>query len=344
MLSLDRLARTGKELARKTLYRLLPDRLLNRFIRSRLPRVLNLEATTACNLECPLCPTHIIDRRTRYLDAEYLENILEDCGSLKAISFHIEGEPLLHPKLFDFVNRCAEKGIDTHFGTNGFVLEQKIDDLLDSGLTSVSIAIDGADEGDYQRYRKRGSFEKAVSSTKKLLQERARRRLSRPTVQVQTIMFSYNEDREEDVVEMLKGLGADSIALKRPSYYHDYEEWKLEGADVGAAKLERTIRNAEQFLEQVDWENDERKYVRPLDESAQTLYRNHRMCPQMEKGTVLCDGRVVACCMDVQGETTFGNLAEESFAEIWRGEGHKKVLDEFLNRTLSICQKCNLRG
>lgn len=344
MRSLIRIVHMGKDLVRKTLYTVLPAPLLNKYIRSRLPRMLNLEATTACNLECPLCSTHILDRRTRYLKPEHMENILDDCGPLKTVCFHIMGEPMVHPQLFDFIKRCEAKGVDTHFGTNAFILDEKIDEMLDSGLTSVSVAIDGADAEDYEKYRKRGSFDKAVNSTKKLLARRAERGLKKPTVQVQTIMFSYNEDREDDVMELLNGIGADSIALKRPSYYHDYDAWKKENASVGAAKLERTIENAQNFLDQVDWENDDRKYTRPQDESNTTLYRNQKMCPQMEKGTVLCDGSVVACCMDVSGKTTFGNLNEQSFAEIWRGDAHKRVIEEFQNRTLSVCQYCSLRS
>ena len=344
MSSLISIIHKGKDLGRKALYRLLPAPLLNKYIRSRLPRMLNLEATTACNLECPLCSTHILDRRTRYLKPEHMENILQECGPLKLVCFHIMGEPMVHPQLFDFIRRFNEVGVDTHFGTNAILLDEKIDEVLDSGLTSVSIAIDGADAEDYEKYRKRGSFDKAVNSTKKLLAKREERGQKKPEVQVQTIMFSYNEDREDDVKEMLNDIGADSIALKRPSYYHDYDEWKRENATVGEAKLERTIKNAEQFLEKVDWENGDRKYTRPQDESNTTLYRNQPMCPQMEKGTVLCDGSVVACCMDATGKTTFGNLSEQTFADIWRGEAHKKLIEEFQNRTLSVCQHCSLRS
>jgi len=344
MRSLIRIAHLGRDLARMALYAVLPAPLLNRYIRDRLPRVMNLEATTACNLECPLCSTHILDRRTRYLKPEHMEKILDGCGPLKAVCFHIMGEPLLHPHLFHFVRRCEEQGVEAHFGTNAFLLEEKIDELLDSGLTSVSIAIDGADQDDYEKYRKRGSFNTTINSTKKLLARRSERGLQKPTVQVQAIMFSYNEDREDEVLEMLSSIGADSIALKRPSYYHDYDQWKHENAGVGAAKLKRTIQHAQVFLDEVDWINGDRKYTRPQDESDPTLYRNQRLCPQMEKGTVLCDGSVVACCMDVNGKTTFGNISEQSFAEIWRSEAHKRVIGEFQNRTLSVCRHCTLRS
>ena len=327
-----------------TLCAVLPAPLINRYIRYRLPRVMNIEATTACNLECPLCSTHILDRGTRYLKPESMEKILNDCAPLKVVCFHVMGEPLVHPRLFHLVRYCEERGVETHFGTNALLLKEKVDELLDSGLTSISIAIDGADQDDYQKYRKRGSFNKAIDSTKELLARRSERGLQKPTVQVQAIMFSYNEDREDDVLEVLRGIGADSIALKRPSYYHDYDQWKHDDASVGAAKLERTMQNAQAFLDEVDWTSGDRKYTRPQEGSDPTLYRNQRLCPQLEKGTVLCDGRVVACCMDVNGKTTFGDISEQSFAEIWRGEAHKRVIDEFQRRTLSVCRHCTLRS
>ena len=339
-----KLVHLTKDTVRKALYATLPPHLLNRWVRQRLPRMINLEATTACNLACALCPTHIVDRDHKFLKHEHVEKILENNDAVKTVCFHIEGEPLVHPELFKFVRAFADRGVETHFGTNGDLLEKRIDDMLDSGLTSVSIAIDGADAEDYQRYRKYGDFDAVVRNTKKLLEERKKRGATLPRVQLQTIMFSYNEDREDEIKALLESFGADEIALKRPSYFNDYEAWKSISAKVEPAKLARAQKGADDFLATVDYQNQDRKWVRPTDEGNTTLYRNHRMCPQMEKGTVLCDGRVVACCMDVDGKTTFGNLNEESFAEIWRGERHKRVLEEFQNRTLNVCQVCTLRG
>lgn len=186
-----------KQSARGALYRLLPRPLLRALVRRRLPRTINVEATSACNLACPLCPTHHVRRNNRFLEETHIGRILDGNSALRAVCFHVMGEPLVHPRVFEFVRRFSDHGVDTHFGTNGMLLDGKRDALFDSGLSSISIAIDGVDAADYERYRRRGDFDRVVANTRSLVERKRSESRALPHVQLQTIMFSYNEDREE---------------------------------------------------------------------------------------------------------------------------------------------------
>lgn len=112
--------------------------------------------------------------------------------------------------------------------------------------------------------------------------------------------------------------------------------------DEMSPKEAQGLVDAKAFLEGVDHENPERKYLRPTSTGEQRLYREEPICPQLEKGTVLADGRVVACCMDMDGVTSFGSLTEESFAEIWRGDRHKALIEQFHAKKMSLCDSCTL--
>ena len=332
-----------KDLVRKTLYATLPGPLLVGYVRWRLPRVLNLESTTACNLACALCPTHVLGRSTRFLKDHHVEHILQGNNALKSVCFHVMGDPLIHPGLFGHVREFSSRGVETHFGTNGMRMADSFDEMIDSGLTSISIALDGANAEDYVRYRRGGDFDTVVGNTRALIERKRERKADLPRVQLQTIMFSYNEDNEENVTEFLHGFGADEVTLKRPSYFNDYDSWKSEDTDVEPIKISRTVEYGEEFLATVDHENDSRRYVRPREDTDKTLLRNQRMCPQLEKATVLCDGRVTACCMDVDGRVVLGNLDDETLAEIWRGEKRAKALQDFRDRKMELCKLCDQR-
>lgn len=330
-----------KTAIKKPLFAAIPERLLRRWIRRRLPRVINLEVTTACNLRCPLCPTHIVPRGQRFLDAGHIDKLLDQNDAVKVVCLHVQGEPLVHPDLFPMIRNLSDRGVDTHVGTNGMLIEQHLDALLTSGLTSLSVAIDGADAETYSRYRKRGDFEQVTRGTAGLLAERKRRGQHLPRVQLQSIMFSYNEDREAELTDFLTNFGADAIALKEPSYYNDFEPWKAPDSKVDPGRLSELEASSEQFLEGVD---PEHAWSRSQDNQLKREYRAMPMCPQLEKGTVLSDGRVVACCMDADGSTTFGNLGQNTFAEIWDSAAHEEVLQQFQNQTLNVCQTCTLRA
>jgi len=328
-ISIRSLARGAKSASKQVLYRCLPTAALNRLVRAKTPRIITLEVTTACGLRCPLCATHVRERKSRFLDPAHVRDVLDACRPrLRSVSFHMQGEPLAHRSLFDFVRACSAFGIDAGFSTNGMLLGRYRDQVLDSGLGFLSIAIDGCDAQDYQKYRRGGDFDTVVANVRELIAERARRGLARPVIQLQTIMFPYNEDREQELLRFLESFGADEIRLKQPSYCVQSEE-------VQAPE------GAEEFLAIAGDDRDRRRYTRPRA-GRRELFRNRRLCPQLERTAVLSDGRVVACCMDSTGETAIGDLNENSFAEIWRGAAHASRLDEFFERRLSLCEHCDL--
>ncbi|MFT7076981.1 MAG: MoaA/NifB/PqqE/SkfB family radical SAM enzyme [Planctomycetota bacterium] len=286
----------------------------------------------------------MLGRSTRFLKDEHVQQILKGNHALRSVCFHVMGDPLIHPDLFDHVREFSSRGVETHFGTNGMrMVGKSLDEMIDSGLTSVSIALDGANAEDYVRYRRRGDFDTVVANTRALIERKKERGAREPRVQLQTIMFSYNEDNEDNVKEFLASFDADEVTLKRPSYFNDYDAWKSAETDVEPIKISRTVEYGEEFLETVDHEDDSRRYVRPREDSDQSLLRNQRMCPQLEKATILCDGRVTACCMDVDGRVVLGSLEDETLAEIWRGKKRAKAIQDFRERKMELCKVCDQR-
>jgi len=332
-------ADTIKSAAKRAAFKVLSQRVANALVRKRLPRTGQLEVTTLCNLACPLCVTHQVPREDKLLSQTALENIIRGSqGNLRLLCLHLMGEPLLHPRLFDLIHTCTEAAIETTFSTNGVLLEQHAAALLDSGLAQITIAIDGADQEAYGRYRKGGNFETVVAGTRALLEKKRARGQALPHIAVQTIMFSYNEDNQEPIKKLQRELGADSTATKRPSYFYDPEAGRRYGLEEPPAQQQVA---AEEFLSNTDSTNDDREFARKA--AGGTPLRELPMCPQLERLNVLCDGRVVACCMDAMGVTTFGNVNNEPFEDIWRGEAHRKVIERFQCGTLEPCEFCTLR-
>lgn len=324
MNGLGRTARGVKHGLKRLTLRCLPEPLLLRLLALKRPRSAQLEATTACNLHCPLCVTHDLPRGRSVLTRAAVLNVLRGAGSrLKSVSFHVMGEPLLNPELPAMIADCEARGVRTSFSTNGMLLDRHVDALLDARLTYLSVAVDGATPEDYACYRKGGELDTVVANTRALVAARDARGLDRPTVQAQMVMFSYNEDREAEARAFLEGIGADVVSFKRPSYA---------GRDTEAAH---------EFLELVDHADDTRRYARPASRP-EKLYRNQRVCPQLEHPTVLSDGSLVACCLDAVGDTRYADLNRDDFAAAWRGPARRELLRRFLRKELPVCAHCTL--
>lgn len=119
-----------------------------------------------CNLKCVMCPyhgpdikpTHTTDffRDARTMSWERMQVIAEECGrdAIPVLVGSVE-EPLLHPRVVDFVALCRERGVPrVHLTTNGVTLEEGVARrLLHAGLTSVDISIDAVEPETYRRVR-----------------------------------------------------------------------------------------------------------------------------------------------------------------------------------------------
>ena len=100
-----------------------------------------LEITNVCNLNCTFCSKS--KRPPLFMDMELFKTILTKLeGHTKHLYFHVLGEPLLHPKLSEFIQISHEKGYQVNITTNGTLLQETIyEKLLKDGLRQVNISL-----------------------------------------------------------------------------------------------------------------------------------------------------------------------------------------------------------
>jgi len=128
-----------------------------------LPRIV-IELTNSCNLSCG----HCFDERhaaTGDLSLEILDKVLREgksCG-IDQLSF-TGGEPTLHRRFRDIVDRVSEAGYSFSFVSNGTTFP-KIYSLLRKHRRSflgVTFSLDGAREETHDRLRGKGSYRRVM--------------------------------------------------------------------------------------------------------------------------------------------------------------------------------------
>lgn len=119
----------------------------------RYIRVLHIEFTSRCNINCKACYRSGIMKK--YMDTntdmslENLKKLLDHYkkGQLQSIIFS-GGENLLHPNFFDAVELCRQKypNADILLSTNGVVLSNRdlLDRLCKSSVTNLQVSLHGA--------------------------------------------------------------------------------------------------------------------------------------------------------------------------------------------------------
>ena len=303
-------------------FRNLPLKEKVRMVMSYEPRTFQVETTTRCNLSCPLCSTHHLQRGYEETRLETIKGIVEANPLMRFMCLHLMGEPLLSESIFSIIEYLKSKGVYTYFSTNGMLLEEKVPEILSSGLDKISISLDGINQEDLELYRKGADLDRILMGIRRLKEKRNARGLKAPLIQIQTIMFSYNEKKEPEVVGFLKSLGVDRIKLKKPSFD------TFGGENDGRGSFTRAGRDAVG-----KYSRKQKGYVK---------YRDRAVCRLLFQGFVLSDGSVAPCCIDYEGRHAFGNLNERSWAEIWSSGKRGEVLAHHFSGELEVCRKCSL--
>ncbi len=165
---------------------------------SSFPDHVDIEASSACNMKCPMCFHHKIPKdQVGSMDFDLYKKIVDECAAHKIFSIRLSwrGEPLLNPKLPEMVRYAKQKGIkDVSFLTNGLLLDGELArELIMADLNYLVISFDGLGET-YESIRKPAKYEEAIKRIERFQQMKKGLGKSRPVVRVNTVWSAIEKD------------------------------------------------------------------------------------------------------------------------------------------------------
>ena len=126
-----RVARWSREQRREAALRLL-----------KAPPLFDIEASSACNDDCPFCPRSALTRPQEWMTPETFQAVERFLPENAVVMFSGLGEPLLNPHLPDFVARLKRRGISSCIVTNGLLLTPDVaTSLMDAGLDQFQVSV-----------------------------------------------------------------------------------------------------------------------------------------------------------------------------------------------------------
>lgn len=155
---------------------------------------LRVSITDKCNLRCRYC---MPESGIKYADTEEILNLDEIYRVIKLFSeLGIEkvritgGEPLVREGAAQLIGRIKKlPGIkEVYITTNGILLGDKLEELIDAGIDGVNISLDSLREDRYSYITRGGDFGKTMRSIIKAIESGIR-------VKINTVaMMGFNED------------------------------------------------------------------------------------------------------------------------------------------------------
>ena len=178
------------------------------------PREWMLEVTNRCNLACPMCGRDKVDFARRDMDFAFFDKLLDANPHPEALWPYGFGEPLMHPRIFEFLRHANRKGIVLSLSTNGTLLTGKAaSELIDSGLHYLIVAFDGATPETYAKYRKGADFHRVQANVERLLALKEARR-SALHVTLQMILMRDNANEVAGFKQMWTRNGVDCVRIR----------------------------------------------------------------------------------------------------------------------------------
>lgn len=267
-------------------------------------RKIYLEISNICNLKCAFCPGTKRPKRAM-TEAEFRVLLPKLRPWTDFLYFHLMGEPLCHPHLYTFLELANEAGFKVILTTNGTELANHSDRLCKAeGLHKVNVSLHAFEAND----------------------------LAIPFSQYLDGCFSFGKKAEGNVLVSYRlwnhgGMDAKNEEILNVLKTYFPEPWVDEGRGIRIGQ-----RVYLEYGDKFDWP----------DLSA-SVCSDRVFCYGMRDHIgILCNGTVVPCCLDHEGDIALGNLFTQDLDEILNTPRAQAIFSGFTtgNAPEELCHRC----
>jgi MoaA/NifB/PqqE/SkfB family radical SAM enzyme len=341
------------------------------------PNSITVELTFRCNLSCQMCPLdiprvmynrsnheYVAARKKEEMTTEEVLALVDDIADMGVKQITLTGgESFLRTDIFEILTRVKARGLKCCVNTNGWFLgKAQARRIVEMGIDSLSISVDGPNETHDVIRRREGSFKHILESLANLDEAKTELGRSNPGVGITCTLSSLNQHNFSEVLDWLKDYKV--ISSIEFEYMFYTERWAEEATekliplpvakkeedqvlpfylrdvdvDVFHAQVERTLAKGKDYKMNVAFQpplktKDQigKRFFDVTDAYVQTCFypwKAARVNPY---------GDVYSCSIDV----AFGNIRQKPFQEIWNGDAYR-----LFRRTLKEqgifpkCTKC----
>ena len=185
-------------------------------LKKRPWRLFQVESAIACNLKCVMCPWREIAKKATdrgIMTPEIWEAIRSHLSQVQSVDFTGGGEPLLQPRLAQWIAEAKAAGCETGFLSNGLLLtEEKLKEILDAGVNWICISMDGATAEMYNKIRVGSNFDRVCENVANIASLRSG---STPKTMINFVLMEMNFHQMEEMVQLADRLGVDQLNFKQ---------------------------------------------------------------------------------------------------------------------------------
>jgi radical SAM protein with 4Fe4S-binding SPASM domain len=320
-------------------------------------KVLQIETTAACNMQCSFCPYPLKEDKNSKLELNNIFNILDQVDvnddKFKYVTFSQFNEPLLDKRIFEVLKHAKNKNIKVLFITNGLLLnkENNVKNLLDI-KPDIKISLQVLDQTKHKGARGLNlELDRYVNNVINFC-KLAKNKGIKITID---IGCNFNEKKISYLIRNFFGIQTGDPSVPRDSttalnYFEKYLKLFFDIADDdNKYKIQKVMKtkSISRFYNDQDgikiYENITLKikpffYGRRIDDFYSI---NNNFSCESEILSVLADGNVVPCCLAYDDRISLGKVQNFSLKQII--ENNNKFLTNLRTNKgekHEVCKKC----
>jgi MoaA/NifB/PqqE/SkfB family radical SAM enzyme len=316
------------------------------------PFYATVDVTQRCNLRCPGCPYHSIEAHLPSPGEKEILDIPFDlfkrsCHELKTMGTRnliitAEGEPLLHPLIFEMISTAREMGFRVTLFTNGtFLDEMRVQALIDSRLDLLRVSLWGSTLEEYVNTypgTDPANFNKVIEGIKLMVSNKAARRSRFPLIELYQPFTRYNFERIEDRISLALTTGCRDLSFS-PFVSLQGKSAHLVLTPNEERQLSLTLFGLGKKLKSFSISHN-------IDETllyyriGKTIWQKQPCYIGWLHARITADGTVLPC---VRCNLSMGHLEEKGFHEIWNGVEYRNFRRQALLREglVSVGKECD---
>jgi MoaA/NifB/PqqE/SkfB family radical SAM enzyme len=293
-------------------------------------RFVKIDASTMCQLKCPICPTSRPRHNNDivgwgYLKFKDFKKFIDENPTIKIIELSNSGEIFLNPKIKDIITYAYQKGVKL-LAVNGvnlnWVKEEVLESLVKCRLRLMNVSIDGATNETYKKYRIGGNLDTVIKNIKTINIYKKKYNSFYPILSWQFVVMGHNEH------EILL---AKKMAKELNMIFFPKLNWQPEYSPINDAGFVKKVTGMSVVSRDEYHEKYNKIYLLP--------------CVQFWKSPQInWDGKLLGCCQNLWGD--FGNVFEQGFETCMTSErfvfAKKMLLGKANNRSDIPCTKCSV--
>jgi len=299
------------------------------------PRHIQIEVTNRCNMDCSMCPREDLEIELEHMDWDKFAAVVDQLQGKEDITLTGWGEPFLHPRIFDMIAFCKDRGHKVMITSNGLFTKPAIaEQILQSGLDTLTFSIDrveGSDSAE-EGHNNNGVYQNIETVARM-------RKKGSLSLRLQSTLHADCENDLYNVIRYAGKIGCEVVNVGRldRKYAPNLKRPNLK-------EEERIFQNANRVAKsqgvQLDWiqysvSKGILRFAYKL--LRKKLHRSGKYCLKtFDNAYISREGNVTPCCL--LPEAKMGNMLDQNLETIWQSDG----FNDFRENYRETCGSCDL--